>query len=237
MKKFLLIASIILVIFACNRFEHNFEPDYIAPVAKIWVDSNQGYAPFEVSFRDSSNVGSKSLISWQWDFDSDGTIDSEEQNSIYVFSEVGEFFAKLTIFDGENARDISLNHTFKTNPTLISAGYSSSSGDNRVALNMVQQQFEKYDFNVDRVEYSSTMYGMFELIATEVRTETNRAILRNDTVSALFNSTEMEYASVSKVSIDEEMTNLIRYQTAYGAAAKVITTIDQMMQTLLGIKQ
>ncbi|MFZ5374939.1 MAG: flagellar basal body rod C-terminal domain-containing protein, partial [Campylobacterota bacterium] len=43
--------------------------------------------------------------------------------------------------------------------------------------------------------------------------------------------------SISKVSIDEEMANLIRYQTSYGAAAKVITTIDQMMQTLLGLKQ
>lgn len=140
-------------------------------------------------------------------------------------------------FDGENARDISLNHTLKTNPTLISASYSPSAGDSRVALDMVQQQFEKYNFDVGSVEHNSTMYGMFDLIATEVGTETNRAILRNDTVSALFSSTEMEYASVSKVSIDEEMTNLIRYQTAYGAAAKVITTIDQMMQTLLGIKQ
>jgi len=52
-----------------------------------------------------------------------------------------------------------------------------------------------------------------------------------------FNATELEYYSVSKVSIDEEMTNLIKYQTSYGAAAKVITTIDQMMDTLLGIKQ
>jgi flagellar hook-associated protein 1 FlgK len=140
-------------------------------------------------------------------------------------------------FDGKNARDISLNHELKTNPTLITAGYSPTVGDNRVALNMVQQQFEKYDFNIDAVEYNITMYGMFDTIATEVGTETNRAILRNETVTAQFNSTEMEYASVSKVSIDEEMTNLIKYQTSYGAAAKVITTIDQMMQTLLGIKQ
>jgi len=46
----------------------------------------------------------------------------------------------------------------------------------------------------------------------------------------------MEYFGTSKVSIDEEMTNLIKYQTAYDASAKVITTIDQMMKTLLGIK-
>jgi flagellar hook-associated protein 1 FlgK len=29
----------------------------------------------------------------------------------------------------------------------------------------------------------------------------------------------------------------MKYQTGYSASAKVITTIDQMIQTLLGIKQ
>ena len=78
---------------------------------------------------------------------------------------------------------------------------------------------------------------MFDVVATGVGTNTNAAILRHETISAQFSAVEMEYNSTSKVSIDEEMTNLIRYQTAYGAAAKVITTIDQMMNTLLGIKQ
>jgi flagellar hook-associated protein 1 FlgK len=139
--------------------------------------------------------------------------------------------------DGSSARDIDLHTTLKDNPTKINAGYSSVAGDNRVALNMVQQQFESYDFQVANEEYNTTMYGMFDITATYVGTETNFAISRNDTVTAQFNSTEMEYNSVSKVNIDEEMTNLIKYQTSYGAAAKVITTVDQMMQTLLGIKQ
>jgi len=56
-------------------------------------------------------------------------------------------------------------------------------------------------------------------------------------VTAQFKAAELEYQSISKVSMDEELTNLIKYQTAYGAAAKVITTIDQMMNTLLGLKQ
>ncbi|QOY55203.1 flagellar hook-associated protein FlgK [Candidatus Sulfurimonas marisnigri] len=140
-------------------------------------------------------------------------------------------------FDGNSAKNIDLNLSFKDNPTLLSSGYSSTTGDNRLALDMIQQQFEKYDFNIGSTTYNSTMYGMFDIIATEVGTATNSAMVRNDTVTAQFNATEMEYSSVSKVSMDEEMTNLIRYQTAYGAAAKIITTIDQMMQTLLGIKQ
>ncbi len=140
-------------------------------------------------------------------------------------------------FDGKNARDIQLTDTLQDNPTFIHAGYSSSAGDNRLALNMVQQQFEKYDFEVGSDTYNATLYGMFDITSTYVGISTNSAITRNDTVTTQFNATELEYNSVSKVSIDEEMTNLIKYQTSYGAAAKVITTVDQMMQTLLGIKQ
>ncbi|MDH4945271.1 flagellar hook-associated protein FlgK [Sulfurimonas sp. C5] len=139
--------------------------------------------------------------------------------------------------DGKNARDIKINADLANNPTTIRAGYSTSSGDNRVALDMVQQQFEKYDFAVGRDNYNSSIYGMFDVSATYVGITTNSAISRNETISTQFNATELEYNSITKVSIDEEMTNLIKYQTSYGAAAKVITTVDQMMQTLLGIKQ
>ena len=140
-------------------------------------------------------------------------------------------------FEGDSARNIGLSNDIKNNPTLILAGSAPSAGDNRVALDMVQQQFEEFDFKVGDTVFKTTTYGMFDILATEVGTHTNAAILRNETISTQFNATELEYASVSKVSIDEEMTNLIKYQTSYGAAAKILTTIDQMMQTLLGIKQ
>ena len=41
--------------------------------------------------------------------------------------------------------------------------------------------------------------------------------------------------SISAVSIDEEMTNLIKFQNAYAAAAKLITISDEMLDTLLGM--
>jgi flagellar hook-associated protein 1 FlgK len=43
--------------------------------------------------------------------------------------------------------------------------------------------------------------------------------------------------SVMGVSIDEEMTNLIRFQYAYEANAKVISSLDQMYMTLINMKQ
>ena len=139
--------------------------------------------------------------------------------------------------DGDNASNIRVKKEFDDNPTKLSAGYSNNAGDNRIALSMVQQQFESYTFDVGTNSYDTTTYGMFDITSTYVGIATNTAISRNETVSTQFNATELEYFSVSKVSIDEELTNLIKYQTSYGAAAKIITTIDQMMQTLLGIKQ
>jgi len=141
-------------------------------------------------------------------------------------------------FDGTKGNDIRLNFDLKNNTSDISAGKSPSSGDNSLALDMVQQQFEKYTFSVgDNTTYDTTIYGMFDLVATSIGVETNRVINVNDSLTAQFNATQQEYSSVSQVSIDEELTNLIKYQTAYGASSKIITTIDQMMQTLLGIKQ
>lgn len=44
---------------------------------------------------------------------------------------------------------------------------------------------------------------------------------------------ETQRLSVSGVSIDEEMTNLIQYQHAYSAAARMITAIDQALDILI----
>jgi flagellar hook-associated protein 1 len=39
--------------------------------------------------------------------------------------------------------------------------------------------------------------------------------------------------SVSGVSLDEEMTNMLAYQHAYSAAARMITAVDETLDTLI----
>ena len=141
-------------------------------------------------------------------------------------------------FTGTNASNIALNSNLQSDPTQISAGVSPVSGDNQVATQMVQSQFENVNFKKgDSTTYTDTISGMYNMIATNVGTQANAAVAANGTITAKYNATQQQYNSVSSVSMDEEMTNLIKYQTAYGASAKIITTIDQMMTTLLGIKQ
>jgi flagellar hook-associated protein 1 FlgK len=46
-------------------------------------------------------------------------------------------------------------------------------------------------------------------------------------------SAEQRRMSVSAVSIDEEMTMMIQYQHAYNAAARNITTVDEMLDKII----
>lgn len=160
----------------------------------------------------------------------------------FAIEDRGTNFAGVTginrFFDGNNAKNIELNATLQNNSSLIRAQKSPAAGDNQTALDMVQLQFSSFDFKESYLKTTTdTMYGFYDHMVTRIGTRTNAVIAANDTITAQFNAIKQEHDSISKVSIDEEMANLIRYQTSYGAAAKVITTIDQMMTTLLGIKQ
>ena len=140
-------------------------------------------------------------------------------------------------FEGENASDINLARGLRDDPALIKANKAPVDGDNKLANDMLQLQFDDVSFEANGITTTETLYGFYDGIVTDVGTRTNAAITTNDTITAKYNAVLQSYESISAVNIDEEMVNLIKYQTAYGASAKIITTIDQMMDTLLGLKR
>ncbi|MDM8515446.1 PKD domain-containing protein [Desulfobacterales bacterium HSG16] len=62
-------------------------------MAKFDADTTVGKAPMTVSFTDESN-GNPSL--WEWDFNNDGNIDSNEQNPVYTFDKPGVYTITMT---------------------------------------------------------------------------------------------------------------------------------------------
>ncbi|MBE0499636.1 MAG: flagellar hook-associated protein FlgK [Campylobacterales bacterium] len=140
-------------------------------------------------------------------------------------------------FEGDSAKDINLESSLRDDPAKIRANKSPVDGDNTLANDMLQLQFESVSFSANGISTSSNLYGYFDAVVTDVGTRTNAAIARSETAMAKYNAVLQSYESISKVNIDEEMVSLIKYQTAYGASAKIITTIDQMMETLLGLKR
>jgi flagellar hook-associated protein 1 FlgK len=49
----------------------------------------------------------------------------------------------------------------------------------------------------------------------------------------LVNQVDARRQSVSGVSTDEEMANMIKFQQAYNAAARMITTVDEMLDKVI----
>ncbi len=54
-----------------------------------------------------------------------------------------------------------------------------------------------------------------------------------DASTSMVTALDGQRAETSGVSIDEEMTTLLSYQRAYEAAARIITTSDTMLDTLI----
>ncbi len=187
-------------------------------------------------------AGGKMSLSLKGNFENEGyTFSLSDQKPSGELSSGTNFSGAMGLnrfFDGDDASNIKVSSKFADDPSTINAFKAPISGDNGVALDMVQMQFEDITFRYDNTQtQTDTIYAFYDTLATNVGVKTNAAVLFNDTMTAQYNAVELEYSSISKVSIDEELTNLIKYQTAYGASAKVISTIDQMLNTLLGIKQ
>ncbi|MFQ5571896.1 MAG: flagellar basal body rod C-terminal domain-containing protein, partial [Rhodothermales bacterium] len=69
----------------------------------------------------------------------------------------------------------------------------------------------------------------------EIGGEAQRASLRAVGQSAVLDHLAGMERGVSGVSLDEEMTNLIQYQQAFAATARVLNTAQEMMDTLLAL--
>jgi predicted outer membrane repeat protein len=76
--------------------------DQNQPSADFSANLMSGTIPLIIDFSDISTMGlsGNPIIEWYWDFDSDGTIDSNEQNPQWTYYERGAYTVTLTIFDG-----------------------------------------------------------------------------------------------------------------------------------------
>ena len=73
--------------------------DAIDLQADFQADITEGDAPLTVHFTDLS-TGENQIISWEWDFDNDGVIDSEDQHPQWTYTEPGTYTVSLTVSDG-----------------------------------------------------------------------------------------------------------------------------------------
>lgn len=82
-------------------------------------------------------------------------------------------------------------------------------------------------------EQKEKHHQLWQGMIGELGTRTNSLNRARDTAILAKNGTEQDRQSVMGVSLDEEMSNLIKYQHAYNAAARLVSTTDQLLDTII----
>jgi flagellar hook-associated protein 1 FlgK len=135
-------------------------------------------------------------------------------------------------FSGTDAATITVNAALVNNPSLVQAsGDATATGDNSVALSLAQlddttqsglndESFSDY--------YSQSVAELGNALSTA-----NTQVTDQTSVSTMLAT---QRSSISGVSVDEEMTNLMGFQRAYEASAQLVTTINTLMGDTLAMK-
>ena len=142
------------------------------------------------------------------------------------------------LFEGSNAKDIHVKPALMQNPSSLAASKANVDGSADLATEMVNMQYEKLDFETDDgSKTTQTISEYYRYSATSIAQDANSASIAKDSAELLTKTVTEQMQAVSGVDMDEELMNLMKFQTAYQASAKIITTVDQMLNTLLGMKQ
>jgi len=80
---------------------------------------------------------------------------------------------------------------------------------------------------------NGTIDSYYAGIIGKLGVDAQNAIKDRDNVQVLVDSVDYNRKSISSVSLDEEMTNMITFQHAYNASARIITVIDEMIDKII----
>jgi len=135
-------------------------------------------------------------------------------------------------FTGSNAQDIEVNPEIIDNIGKIAASSNATgavgNGANALSLSQVRDELLMAN-NTQTIEgqYIATLTDLGSTAGEAKRLMTNTTLLKNQL-------TELD-TSTSGVSIDEEMTSLMKYESGYQAAAKFISIIDELIKGLVNL--
>jgi len=135
-----------------------------------------------------------------------------------------------TFFTGTDSADIAVNDAIQANPNLVAASKTGLAGDgsNATALSKLQNLPVTLLGGSSLNEYYNAAVG-------DIAVTSSAAQAALDATSTIVDSLSAQRESLSGVNVDEEAVNLIKYQRGFEGAARYMTVVDSMLQTLLGL--
>ncbi len=143
------------------------------------------------------------------------------------FANPGEVF-----FTGTSAADMALNATVAADPNRVAAATTAAgapgNGGNAVSIAGLQHALTMGGG-------TATFDDYYRALVTDVGSAVNAATTYHNHQSAVTASLDNYRESISGVSLEEEMVNLIKFQHAFDAAAKLVSAVDEMIDTVMNI--
>jgi flagellar hook-associated protein 1 len=142
-----------------------------------------------------------------------------------------------TFFSGSSASSIGLNSVINDNPMLMATGRIDRDGltrrgDNVNALDLADIKDKKLDFYNQR----STLSEAYNTLAADIGATTHAITRNHDFNATLIDQISAQRDMVAAVNLDEEMADLLKFQYMFQASAKMISAVDEMLQTLMAVK-
>jgi len=113
-----------------------------------------------------------------------------------------------------------------TNPDQVAASGDGTQGDNSNATALADLQNATIVSGQTAGDYYSNMID-------QVGNDVSNATSEQEAVGLVLQQLSNQQSSISGVSLDEEATNLVMYQRAYEAAARVISVVDELNEATI----
>lgn len=104
----------------------------------------------------------------------------------------------------------------------------SGTGDNRIALAMAELRHKPV-----MIERQATFGDYFKSIIGDFGTRSESARISKEKNEAVVTSLLNLREQISGVNVDEELSKLLMFQHGYNASARMVTTVDRMIETIL----
>jgi flagellar hook-associated protein 1 FlgK len=115
-----------------------------------------------------------------------------------------------------------------TDPSKIAASSDGTIGSNGNAVALADLANQNIAGGLTPAQFNAGLVG-------QVGSDTAAAQSQQQSAGLLVQQLQDQQGAISGVSLDEEAANLVRYQTAFDASARVVTVIDQLTQTVLSM--
>jgi flagellar hook-associated protein 1 FlgK len=131
-------------------------------------------------------------------------------------------------FTGTNPSNLAVSGTIQADPALLALAADASfpPGDGSQARAIYQLRFQATIGGESLEDYYRTL-------VTTMGNTIGQARERTDTLDLVKASVDNQRQSVSGVNLDEELANMLQFQRSFSAAARVMTTMDEMLNQIV----